>query len=383
MRRSQQLSSILRSGGLSLHAKIGRIFGVGFAAQCWLVTVLMALVIVTASAIDGSLILGGQDLGLLQHPGIWAFFCLQIALPITMRGSLVNLLASRIDLVRLGALTRDPQEQIKRPFLRFVSLEDPLSRFIAVVTYGFGLTAFVWNTYQNQRPGIIVPHDFWDSKNFVYGFWITRLYKLYLFGWFLPYLGMLHVGMLVVGLSLIRLARRRGELKLLPFHPDGVAGLGFLPDIVTRPLVIAVLFGLLPTVGAFLVHRSAAVTPIMGASALILAVMIAYFVPILNLRADIIASKRHLVERLRWLQQESFSQIADSRQPNVKAVKTANETIDNYEKLCTAVSAVSNYPHLKRLVGFVAVAMTPTATALLTQAYEHLSPVVRHWIRNP
>jgi hypothetical protein len=379
MRGSRRLSSVLRNGGLSLHGLVGRLLGVGFVAQCWLLTVIAGGLVLIASTLDGSLRLNGRDVGLLQHPAIWAFFALQLVLPIVIKRSLVRLLRSRDSLRAVGALNGHPQEQIVMPFLRFLHLKDPGSRLAAAIVYGFGLTAFVWNTYQNQRPGIALPFDFWDSKTFFYGFWITRLYKLYLFAWLLPYLAMLHIDMLVIGLRLIRVARLNGKFKLLPFHPDRSGGIGFLPDLVTRPLVVAVLLALLPTIAAFSIHRAADVTPLMGLSVLASGLAVAYFIPILNLRTDIVAAKQDLVERLRWLQQASFSQVIANQRPNFQSLKTANETIENYEKLCTAVSNVSNYPHLKRLVGVMVLAMTPTATSLAAKLYEKFGPVIQHW----
>jgi hypothetical protein len=174
-----------------------------------------------------------------------------------------------------------------------------------------------------------------------------------------------------------------GRLKLLPFHPDGVGGLGFLPELVTRPLAIAVLFGALPTCAAFLIHRRLDVTPLMGLTALLLTAGIGYFVPILALRSDIIATKRAMVEKLRWLQQASFSQVFESQKPDFKALKAGNESIDCFEKLCAAIKTISNYPHLRRLIAVVSLAMTPTVVSLLGKLYDHWEPVIHPLLTRP
>jgi hypothetical protein len=186
-----------------------------------------------------------------------------------------------------------------------------------------------------------------------------------------------------VALRLIRTARISGKLKLLPFHPDGVGGLGFLPELVTRPLIVAVLFGTVPTAAAFYIHRAADVTPMIGLTTLVLATGIAYLVPILALRADIVAVKRVMVEKLRWLQQASFSQVFESQKLDFETLTSENESIDCFEKLCAAIKNISNYPHLKRLIGLVTLAMTPAVSALLGKLYEDFEPVIQPWLSKP
>jgi hypothetical protein len=369
MRRLERLSSVFQRGGFSLHYWLGRLLGVRFRTQCFLTAAVPALAILVASSIDGSLVLEGRNVGLIEHPAIWAFFCLQIALPISLRHSIRKMLGARTSLRALGAVRDKSGEQLVASLLRFSDLQGAGPRLVATGLYCLGLSAFVWNTYQNQLPGIVVPYDFWDSKTYFFGFWTTRIYKLYLFAWLFPYLALLHIAILVTTLRVVRQARLSGALKLQPFHPDGVGGLGFLPDLVTRPLIVAVFFAVLPSAGAFYIHRAADVTPIMGLAILLLAVGLAYFVPILSFRADIVAAKRALLERLRWLQQAQFSQIVDRDNPDFETLRIGNQSIEFFEKLCKAIRQISNYPHLKRVIGFVTLAMSPLAASLISRLY--------------
>ncbi|TAK97428.1 MAG: hypothetical protein EPO07_13305 [Verrucomicrobia bacterium] len=383
MRRSQRLSNALKGGGFSLHFYVRRWLRVGFVTQCCIVTAIPVIAVLICSAIDGSLFLSGRNIGLLEHPAIWAFFGIQIALPIAVRHSLKELLKARTNLRALGVLNAKPVKAEVAPLVRFLNLQDRKSKLVAAILYGFGLAAFVWNTYQNQLPGIVIPYDFWDSKTYHFGFWITRVYKFYLFVWLLPYVALLHIAMLAVALGLVRSARLSGKLKLQPFHPDGVGGLGFLPELVTRPLIVAVMFGTLPSVAAFYVHRAADVTPVMGLSVLLFGIAIAYFVPILALRNDIVAAKRTMIEKLRWQQQASFVHVFENRKVDFEALKSGNESIECFEKLCAAIKNVSNYPHLRRLIGLITLAMTPAVSSLLGKLYEDLAPVIQPWLTKP
>lgn len=383
MRRFERLSSTLGGGGLAVHSYVGRRLGVGFMGQCFIVAAVPILAVLVGGVIDGSLFLPGRNIGLFEHPGIWAFFGIQIALPISVHYSLKELLRARVRLRAVGALDKQTSIDLTHPLLGHLNLASGSSKLLASFLYTFGLVAFVWNTYQNQLPSIVVPYDFWDSKNYPFGFGITRIYKFYLFVWFLPYIALLHVAILMVALRLIRSARLSGKLKLLPFHPDGVGGLGFVPELVTRPLIVAVLIGTVPMAAAFYVHRAADITPLMGLGILLLTAGIAYFVPILALRVDLMATKRAMVEKLRWLQQASFSEVFEKRKLDFEKLKAGNEGIEGLEKLCAAIKNISNYPHLKRLIGVATLTFTPFVITLLGKLYDDFGPVIQSWIEKP
>lgn len=383
MRRPLHAAEVLKSGGFALHYYLGRKLKVGFVSQCCIIAGLAAGVILIGSAIDRSLILPGRSIGLLEHPGIWIFFVLQVALPISVRYSLKTLIKADSKIREVTKSNGKMSDLVIRPLIDFLRLKDRESKFAATIIYSAGLAAFVWNTYQNEFPGVIMPYDFWDSKNFLFGFWLTRVYKLYMLGWFLPYIGMVHVGILVVVLRVIRRARVSGKLKLIPFHHDGVGGLGFVPGLVTTPIIVTVLVSSVSTAAAFEVHRAADVTPIMGLTIIILATGIAYVIPILVLRADIVAMKQEAIEKLRLLQQTYYSKIVDGGKIDFEKVRNGNEALDYFEKVCARIQAISNYPHLKRLLGYMALAITPSIATLIIKSFEDVAPIIRPLLRKP
>ena len=57
---------------------------------------------------------------------------------------------------------------VNKPLLAFLRLKTRESKLIATVLYSVGIAAFIWNTYQDELPGIVLPYDFWDSKNFFF-----------------------------------------------------------------------------------------------------------------------------------------------------------------------------------------------------------------------
>lgn len=375
--RRPRLRSILRTGGFALHAHIGQLLGVGFVAQSWIVGGCGAALILLAGVVDGSLLLPGRDVGLLEHPGIWALLGLQIGLPIAVRSSFVSLLRTRGSIRGFAPSPAPLAATVVRPVVRFVQLATAESRVVATLFFSFGLAAFVWNTYQNQQPRIVVPFDFWDSTTFPCGFWTTRLFKLYLLVWLLPFVALVHVALITVTLRLIRAARLRGTLKLAPFHSDGAGGLGFVPGLVTTPAIVTLLIVSLPLAAAFQVHRAADVTPIMGLAVVLSVVGIAYVLPILYLRTDIVAMKRELLARLRALQDNYYQKIVGGSGVRASALREGNDALDYFDKVCLRVESISDYPHLQRLMSYAGVALMPSALSMLLRLYDQLNPVVR------
>src|ERR1039457_332713 len=135
MRESRRLSTTLRRGGFSLHSCVRRWLGLGFIGQCCVVTAVAAIAVLAASIIDGSLFLPGRNIGLLEHPAIWAFFCIQIAIPISLRSSLKALLKARANLRAVGALEGKPSKLLVTPLVRYLNLEDRTGKLVASVLY--------------------------------------------------------------------------------------------------------------------------------------------------------------------------------------------------------------------------------------------------------
>lgn len=370
--RRPTLGDALRSGGFAPHRWIGRLFGVSFSAQVWFLGVGSAAVLTVAAWLSGSLYLQGPSIGLFEHPAIWAFVGMQIVLPFAIRNSLIILAKHR--------RTNFDRHFIKkiRPQLRaFTGLETPESRAWGAVFVIAGFVNFVWNSYQNQRPGLLLPYDFWDSTTFPICFWVTRVYKFYLFVCLLPYVALVHTGIVLIVLRVIRNARLSGKLELAPFHPDQVGGLGFAPALVSRPVVSTLLMAALATVGAFSVHRSLSVTPVLGGIAVLAGVLLAYGLPIARLRTDLVALKQQAVNVLREMQQKQYDNAMKSIPLGAARLRETSEAIEYFDRLCNRITKISNYPHLRWIIGSTTVAMLPTIVSGLVKTYELLSPIVQ------
>lgn len=383
MRTTSHISDILQSRGFWLHKRVGRLLGVGFLGQCLIVSTICAVAILFASTADHSLFLPGRDVGLLEHPAIWGFLVLQTVLPISLARSIGKLEHTTLENGEISSRADHDSDLIIPAVRRFLQLKDRESQLAATLVYCTGLAAWVWNTYQNQFPGIIVPYDFWDSTTFLWGYAITRVYKVYLFVVVLPYLAMIHIGILFAILRLVRRSRLSGKLRLLPFHPDGLGGLGFVAGLISKPIILTLVIGIATTAGAFLIHRAANITPVVGLMMVVNWALLTYIVPILFLRADIAALKKQMIEKVRSLQQANYSKVFENGASEFKVLRKEKDALEYFDKVCERVQSISNYPHWKRLIGFAGLAATSSLIGFLFNTLVGFYPALTRVLRKP
>jgi hypothetical protein len=80
--------------------------------------------------------------------------------------------------------------------------------------------------------------------------------------------------------------------RLNPFSADRVGGLGFVPSILLKPIVVSLILSAISIASAFFVHHSAATTPVIGVTIILSSLFAVYLGPTLFLREDIVALKR-------------------------------------------------------------------------------------------
>ncbi|KPF89044.1 hypothetical protein IP86_27600 [Rhodopseudomonas sp. AAP120] len=114
----------------------------------------------------------------------------------------------------------------------------------------------------------------------------------------------------------------------------------------------------------------------MGASIVVVGALLAYAIPIFRLRTDIIAMKRVVIEKIRLLQQNYYSRIVSDEKIQIETLRQGNEALDYFEKICTKIEKISNYPHLIRLLKYLGLAMTPSFLSLGIKLYDKLSPTL-------
>ena len=369
---------LLSKGGFAADGYVSRLLRLDFAVRCLLIPIAWAFLFLAGAAIDHSFLLPGRSVGLLEHPTIWTFLLLQAALPLILRKSLIQLGESSQLLAALVKGKFDFEREVVQPLIEYCSLRTNAGRVAASIAGFIGFTAFVWNSYQNQLPGTLVPFDFWDSIHFPVGYWLTRAYKFYLFICFLPYVAVLHSGVIWTLLSVIRKHRRRGELRLNPFSGDGVGGLGFIPSILLKPIVVTLLLAAVASATTFVVHQGAATTPIIGVTIILSSLFTAYLGPAAYLRADIAALKRVAIDELTVAESRSYENVLRASAGGSTDISDAAKSLEYFEHVRAKIEAIPEFPYFTRMISFVGFCFSPTAVSLTLGVLKTIPGIATH-----
>lgn len=125
--------------------------------------------------IEKNLFLSGEGLGLLEHINIWIFLTINFTIPLVIN-KIFSVLRENIDDTSYNELN---VSFANNATLKLVAI---FSNFIKTI----GFCCFVGNSLQNAHIINQLPFDFWDSNNYVLSFIASRMYKFYLFAYFIP-----------------------------------------------------------------------------------------------------------------------------------------------------------------------------------------------------
>lgn len=175
--------------------------------------------------------------------------------------------------------------------------------------------------------------------------------------------------MLSATLRLVRQGRIKRTLRIEPFHPDGSGGLGFVPGLITTPIVITLLMCTPAMLAVLMVHRDFAPTPAMGLTFLGLAAAFAYGVPIWSLRKDIRALKHQSIEEIATLQEARYRDAFLKRPLQAARLQDHGDVLEHLDKVRLRIEAVSEYPHLKRVLGYMGLVSVPAVFSTLAELY--------------
>lgn len=125
--------------------------------------------------LDDNFFLPKNGLGLFQHLTIWLFLCANIIIPI-----LFFIILKHLHSVISPELSQKITNQLNKKY------KLAITKYIIILGQIIGFCFFVFNTLQNAQIINKLPFDYWDSIHYILSFIISRVYKLYLFSYFIP-----------------------------------------------------------------------------------------------------------------------------------------------------------------------------------------------------
>jgi hypothetical protein len=348
--------------------KISFFFKKSFVAQSLYLGFLFTLLIIIASIIDKTLILEEKNIGLLEHPTIWTFIIIQIYVPILIKNSISKLflfmqknevIDNKIDLSSYSLL-----------FEKQTSRQMNFGRFSYAFLILIGLICFTWNTIQNQSPIRFLGFDFWDSSNHPYGYWITRVYKLYLWGFLFPTIVHIQMSILFVLKKLLVDAERDKFFVIKPYDLDEYAGAGTIIKIVINPIVPILLLCSLSVLGAFFIHGKIGVTPIMGITILSLLFLLIYLIPAIQLRKIIKSEKQRQLTEITEKQNKLYFSLVHGDKPQIEYDNL--DSLNSFKDVIQQIKSISIWPHWKFILKIIGVINIPTILSIS----KNLLPIV-------
>lgn len=335
--------------------KTVRVFRNHSERQSVVVTAVFALLVALASWIDHTFLLPGTGIGLFEHPAIWTFLILQAVIPFVFKKTVNNLFGflEGAEIVKEGT----DLSKYRTAFTKHVYRKTNAARVIYVLLITIGLACFVWNSFQNQDPYRIVGFDFWDSINHVFGYWVTRVYKFYLWVLFFPSIGHMQISLLLTLNKLLKDAIKEHFFSLKPFHQDECGGVGKIIKIAVDPCIPVLLIAALSVLSVLLIHRQLSVTPIVGICLLSALFVVVYLIPAVTLRKIIQSEKKRQLTEVTQTQNAFFYKLSDTNESG--SLSRNLETINGLAPIYKQIKSISSWPYLNSVIKVVGIVNLP------------------------
>lgn len=344
-------------------------------AQQAAVTLLFLALYLLAALIDGSFVLSGKSVGLLEHPNVLAFFLLHITVPFLLYQTVNRFLL--LEELRGSIINHDFMQrqfgQQKAQFYQDVKGQSVRGAVWLRLFTVLGILAWIYNTTQNAFPAKL-GFDFWDSVNYIAGYLASRAYKGYL--WVLLFPACIHLQfMLVLNLAdFIKKAIKAKQVHIEPLHADGCGGAKAFTELALRPLVPVLGLAFLSVWSAWYIHQAFTATPIIGASLLMAVALGLYLWPSYQFYHVIQQQKRQELQRLSSKINGVYNEAVSAG--GVEGVTLLNEL----QKVIKAVKKVPNLPQIGYFTRVATVAYSPLLAVLVKTLLDQL---IKAWVNNP
>jgi len=342
--------------------------------QLNVLSIICVLLIISIGFVDNSFFIEGSGLGLLEHPSIWFFITLQFILPYTINKISQKLLNknSFIHSVIDDTYFVHEYPKVVNDFIDFIRLKTVLSKTIFSNLIAIGIICFAWNSFQNQRPIQLLGFDFWDSSNHLYGYFISRFYKLYLWVGLLPAASHIIIGFILLIKKMIKTAKELNLIELKPYHQDGAGGSKIYIDTIIKPLNMPIIIIIILSFVIIIIHQKLDITVIITLNFIALIFLLLYLIPILTLRKVIYEEKNKQLRKINLYQDEILKEFYKCDKTG-KHRKEYFELLNELNSLLLKIKSISTIPSLKYVVKIITIINSPT---LLNLIQKYLIPYI-------
>jgi len=296
--------------------------------RCGLLLLLPVIVLVGLSALDGTLVMPGDQVGLFEHAGFLTFFlihiCIVLLLPRTI-GKCLEALAhveETVDWAEVaaqdaGAKVHEVLEATERLFRRSAR-----GRALSGIATALGLIAVTYNAINTLFPKDVYHHDVWDSWGHQLGYWGARAYLTLCWGVILP---AVLLGMLWFCYSIYQVYSRLGRVgpvgvvAVRPLSPDRAGGMRKIRSAMMGVVLNVFPLGLF-TVSLVYVH-GLTLSNIVGTAGWLVILCCVFFVPLSSVHVGMMKRKLLILGEI----ESRFNQLDDTFRSGLRGSKGAND----------------------------------------------------------
>jgi hypothetical protein len=346
--------------------KIFKVVGVNsFLLQNLIVGIFFFFTFLLSAFLDKSFILPGENIGLLEHPSIWIFLALQILLPFTQSKAIKIFyeIPHWDNQIIQKKYFSDRHQIIIKKLADDLSLKSPKSKAIFRTLVFAGLMSFIWNSYQNQFPLKFLGFDFWDSINHTSGYWITRLFKLYIWSLLFPFCLFSQLMITRSVLKEVKEASMSNQVDLIPFYNSHYGGFNQFIIKTINPLRPFFVISGLHAFLIIIIHGKLDYTPLLGITLFIVIISFLYLFPVLNIRKIIIKEKNKKIGEINKERNEILKSL--DFKDNIDKVSNISDLLKNLTYIKDSYEGIPNWPGIHYLTKVIGLSYSPALVSFI------------------
>lgn len=269
-----------------------------FLFRCCMIMLTLWGVVGVGSLLDDTLYLKDNGIGYLEHKGLWAF---TITIPI-MLISLYLLLNSYYDMnqkINRFFKNESPPSKLNDIFSKYddlLFLKNFQSKAILFLFFIVGFLAVLVNIKQTFDPVITYGNDVFDSKQYLFGFILAKIYLWIIWGWIYPTIFYILLIIMFANFQTMSFISKKGD-KLDVFNQDNCGGTSIFGDITSAIMIqfLCVFFVIIMLINTHSASYLTLVIPLILSS--IFFILFSYFT-VIQISAFVKCQKKMIIETL-------------------------------------------------------------------------------------
>ncbi len=328
-----------------------------------ILTLVFPMIAAVAAQLDQTVFMkDGRGHGLFQHAGFFVLFA-SCPIVILICFMLLNRSARVIANPRFTgeARTSVRLNSFQRRLISRMNFRHRSSKQTLVAVSFIGAAFLLLNAHTTSNPHIVYGTDVWDGLAHVYGFYAAKVFLAYEWMYLYPVVITVALSSIYVICSIVNRVTKDSSSVMLPaYEPDGCGGFRSLGELMLSVVYLDIPFFFVLLALRY-THQSFYWTLELGATILVVGVVIEMFLPFVELHKILAKAKQTKLVELQSAIERLWEQRPAHGRNNELAVLATNAL---YER----TSRISTWPYVAGDSIRVALSFLPVVTAIVRLA---------------